>query len=276
MATIRNLNSFKFEKKIGYETGYKSLDDLINGIKEGTTIAIGSVPSMGKTKFMNSIISNMLVKYNLPILYVSLNSGAYNVVGNLSLSINKLSDDLIKIKDKVFKDSFNDFITKDYKLYVSDDCIFTSDLEELIKENRDIKVVVIDYVQLMKYNTFTNNQYDKNEVLNKVRILADRYNLVIFVLFQLSSDIDEREDKRPKLSDIITNREMENKLDIVMLLYRDDYYQYIPSESIDNNHVLEVTIAKNVYGLTGKIDLIYCKNTSSFMDYWQFKSDKFN
>lgn len=264
MATMNKVNSINIcdGSLSSYNVGYKQIDNIINGLKLGSVIAIGARPAMGKTTFLNNVIINLLEKYNLPTLYVNLSNNNELVTLQLSSIISQKSYKEVLNSDEEKDKSMEKLKLKKYNLYISDDCYCISELEQLIEENKDIKFLAIDYIQLMKsdkFNTFTD-QY--NDVLDRVKILAKKYQLVVFLTSPISRNVDYREDKRPLMSDFRQNGNLENNSDVIILLYRDSYYY-----RDKNNGILEVIVSKNRYGQVGTTYLEYNEYESKFIDY---------
>ncbi len=245
-----------------YDIGYKELDKVLGGLKSGSIITIGSRPAIGKSTFINNIIFKMLEQYNLPTLFVSLTEVKESFMLRFStilmdIPYNNLRDDMnlktessMKLKDKKFN------------LYVSDNCYKINDLEKLIEENKDIKVLVIDYIQLMGSDKECKSKTDEfNDVLNRLRIITNKYGLIVFILSQLSRSVERRIDNRPLLADLSSSGDLEYVSDTVILLYRDGYYNE------NNNNILEVIVSKNRSGACGLIHLDYNSNKTKLIDY---------
>lgn len=260
MATINKIDEINFDDSFSksYDLGYKNLDTLIGGLKEGNIITIGARPGMGKTTFIHNIIINLLEKYNLPTLYLSLETS--KEVTALKLTGVCTKQDLVKIwNNKDFTGtSMRDFISKKYNLYISDDCFNILELEQLLEENKNIKFIVIDYIQLMKNEKpYTSVTDLSNDILDRLRYLATKYKVIIFILSQLSRNVEYRENKRPLLVDLKNTGNLECNSDVVILLYRD----------YDNKNITEISVSKNRFGGVGMVYLEYDKEKSTFIEY---------
>lgn len=250
-----------FENK--YDLGYKNLDSLIGGLKEGSIVTIGARSGVGKTAFMHNILINLLEKYNLPTLYLSLEISKYLSKLRLANIISKES--FVRIKDD--KDLINKIMSgidkKDYNLFISDDCSNISELEQLLEENKDIKIVAIDYIQLMKSEKpFTSITDLSNDVLDRLRRLATTKKVIIFILSQLSRNVEYREGKRPLLVDFKNTGNLECNSDVVITMYRESYYN---SEIKDNK--VEITVSKNRLGSVGLTYFEFNKDSLVFNEY---------
>lgn len=266
MATITKLEKIEFKEymKCNYQIGYKQLDSYLNGIKEGTIITIGARPGMGKTTFLNNIIINLLEKYNLPTLYVSLEMN----VDSLALALATIGED--DNNRGIFCDESKEIKyvqklkQKNYNLYLSDDCYTISDLENLIEQNQELKFIAIDYIQLLRNEKEFTSALDKyNDTLERIKALAKKYNLVILLLSQLSRNVEYREYKKPRIIDLKQSGNLEDISDVVLFLYRDSYY-----DKETKNIATEIMIAKNKHGKVGaSIYLDYDFKKSTFIDY---------
>ena len=216
--------------------GFKDLDEIIE-IQNNDLIVIESRPAMGKTNFVINIMVNM--NKDIPVLMFSLEESR-ELITNKILNIKKISNDFTNIQnifvDDVPKPTVDEIILK-AKEY---------------KEEKDIKLVVIDYIQLIKeYGS------EKEKVVQKLKLLANEINVPIIVTSQLSRVVEERENCIPTLTDI--NKTLIEKSDKVLLIYRDECYNpdtYKP-------HIAEIIIAKND-GRTGIVQLLYMKKYNRF------------
>lgn len=263
MATINKIDEIEInDNEITYNLGYKQLDSILNGIKEGSIVTIGARPGMGKSTLIDNIVLNLLEQYNLPTLLVSLELNKENTILRLATTISEKSFFEVRKDDSLIKVCKDKFISKNYNLYISDDCRYIHDLEQLISENKDIKFLVIDYIQLMNSEKSFNSRTDSfNDVLDRLRVLANKHKLVIFLLSQISRSVEYREDKRPLLSDLSSSNNLEYVSDIVILLYRESYDNEI------KNHSIEIMVSKNRYGPVGGTYLEYDRDKSRFIDY---------
>lgn len=254
---MNKIDSIPLEKDslMTYHLGYKQLDSILDGIEEGSIVTIGARPAMGKSLFMNNIVLNLLESYNLPTLFINLETMKEHVMINLSTILSEKST--FEVEDKT------NLVDKNYNLYISDDCRYINDLETLMEQNPDIKFIVIDYIQLMdSEKEFSNHTDSVNDVLERLRNLANQYKVVIFLLSQISRSVEYRMDNRPILADLSGSSNLGYISDIVLLLYRDNYYN-----SKVKDTTTEIIISKNRYGAVGITHLDYDKEKSRFIDY---------
>ncbi len=263
MATINKVNKIQINtNEVTYDIGYKELDKCLNGLKSGSVITIGSRPAMGKSTFINNIVLNLLEKYNLPTLYVNLSEVKERCVLRFSTVLLEKTYNELQDNEDLKTECINGLIDKKYNLYISDDCYKINELEQLIEENKDIKFLVIDYIQLMNSDIEFKSKTDEfNDVLNRLRVLANKYGLIVVLLSQISRSVEHRFDNRPLLADLSSSGNLEYISDVVILLYRDGYYNE------KNNTITEVIVSKNRYGACGMIYLDYNKNKTKLIDY---------
>lgn len=256
MATINKVSEIQINtNEVTYDLGYKELDKILNGLQSGSIITIGGRPAMGKSTFINNIILNLLEKYNLPTLYVNLSEIKERWMLRLSTIIFEKSYNELQTSEDLKMECIKCLMDKKYNLYISDDCYKINELEQLIEENKNIKFLVIDYIQLIRSDKEFNSKTDEfNDVLNRLRLLANKYGLIIFLLSQISRSVERRIDNRPLLADLSSSGNLEYISDTVILLYRDGYYNE------KNNNIIEVIISKNRYGACGIICLDYDSN----------------
>lgn len=227
--------------KNGILTGFYELDNLINGLNKSELIVIASRPAMGKSNLLLNIALNVAVNGKIPV-----------ALFNLELSKEQCTERMIAQKslvniNKIKTNNVNDDEAKQVKttiIELADAPIYIDDtpsisIQELkeksfkLKEEKNIGLVLIDYLQLI------NDGKDEN-ICTSLKNLAIELDVSVIITSQLTTKIDKREDKRPKLSDV--NSVVEEESDVVMFLY-----------SEDNNR--EIIVAKNRYGNIGTIKL---------------------
>lgn len=263
MATITRVSEIQVNtNEVTYDLGYKELDKVLGGLTASNIITIGCRPAMGKSTFINNVVLNLLEKYNLPTLYVNLSEVKERCIFRIATPLFEKSYDELRDNEDLKTECINRLIDKKYNLYISDDCYKIDELELLIEENRDIKFLVIDYIQLMGSNREFNSKTDEfNDVLNRLRLLSNKYGLIIFLLSQISRSVERRLDNRPLMADLSSSGNIEYISDVVILLYRDSYYNR------SGNTIMEVIVSKNKNGSCWTVCLDYDKNKTKLIDY---------
>ena len=233
------------EENIVFSTGFRDLDNCIKNVKTGSLITIGGRPAMGKTELTLSIV-NHLIKNNKKVtyfnLYMSENYFINRLVANkTNLPIKDIFEKQIElssiISDLDFYENNNLEIINEYNLTIDK-------LEQKIKNS---EIVVIDYIQLIKSD---NPEIDIIQELKRITI---EKNIIIIVLSQISRKVEGRNNKYPLLADLKTFDSLEELSDVVLMIYRDDYYNRDSSVM----PYAQIIIQKNLYGEREYINLNY-------------------
>jgi replicative DNA helicase len=258
----------------GTHTGFLSLNQLTDGWQPGDLIVIGARPSMGKTAFALNSALNACKKANVKVTFFSIEMTEEAIIDRLIATEGKIN--LMKLRNinKHFTDSEHDRYQEAVGRLESLDI----DIRE--KENtvpamravvrRNIKaapdkkhVVMIDYLTLIKATESKPNRHTEvEEIVLELKQMAKDFNVPVIVLSQLSRLLEQRKDKRPMLSDLRESGAIEQAADMVMFLYRDDYYD---PES-EHKGITELLIAKNRNGKTGTLMMRFFKETNTFTE----------
>lgn len=257
------------QNKTLFETGFEDLDSVL-GIQEkkGALITIGARPAMGKTTFMLSILENLLLK-NKKCLYFSLEMSKEQLVKRVLFQMAEVS---------FVKSKLNNFVAKDWEkladamnnlskwdLCVDDSLAAdTKEIELAIKElNPD--VVFIDYLQLLEGKRKQDRFTQIEEIMKNLKRIAKEYGIVIFIASQLSRAPESRCDKRPLLSDLRESGAIENISDVVIFLYRPEYYNFMEDDDeLRKKGEAEVIVAKNKFGTCGIIHTTFRASIPKF------------
>ncbi len=259
----------------GLKVGFWDLDRLTTGFYPGDFVIVGARPSMGKTSLALDFVVNVAQKLvrdekEGSIAIFSLEMGAIQLVRRMASMISGVSANVLR-QDKPITD-------RQYKL-LADACdelyglpIYVDDASDVtplemrgkcrrLKAEHGLTMVVIDYLQLMKGGRRTENRVQEiSEIARACKSMAKELGVPVIALSQLSRAVENREDKRPQLSDIRESGSIEAEADLVMLLYRESYYkakeEHRPEvENYDDVQSAEVIIAKHRNGPTGKVIL---------------------
>ena len=256
------------QNKRFFKTGFEDLDCIL-GIQEkkGALITIGARPAMGKTTFMLSIMENILLK-NKRCLYFSLEMSKEQVITRLLFQIAEISFIKSKMNNMNEKDweklsaAMNNLLMWDLK--IDDNSILkTEEIETAIKEQQP-DVVFIDYLQLMDGKRKQDRCIQIEEIIKDLKRIAKENGVVIIIASQLSRAVENRYDKCPLLSDLRDSGSIENLSDVVIFLYRDEYYNFREDDDIHPKGETEVIIAKNKFGACGYIYLTFKSNIPKF------------
>ena len=255
----------------GITTGFKDLNKKINGLQRTDLILIAARPAMGKTAFSLNLVQNAALKGDASVAVFSLEMSKEQLVQRMLSS--QSSVELKKIKTGTLND--NDWpriidamaVLSDAKIHIDDSPgIKISELRSKcrkLKIEKGLDLVLIDYLQLMEgEGNNESRQQEISKISRSLKILAKELNCPVVALSQLSRAPEQRADHRPMLSDLRESGAIEQDADIVMFLYRDEYY-HADSES---KNIGEVIIAKNRHGETGSVELVWLGEVQRFGD----------
>lgn len=270
--------------------GFKKFDDFTGGLEPGSLITIGGRTAMGKTALAISIVKNVTLGSN-PVLYVNLETTDKQFMDKF-LS-NATGIELHKIRTCMLTDNdwkiFDDEIAKMNNLPLFVDSRATAKIDELCRDisktvqENGIKLVIIDYLQLLYTNVSapSDNRYgDLNYYTRRLKSLAKELNIPIILLSQLNRNAENEKREgyyghRPQLTDLRDSGTICDDSDMVIFLYRPDYYHiYEDEKGNDMRGKAELIVAKNRFGWSGDFLLECNLDTISFNDYEPFKMDK--
>lgn len=256
----------------GIPTGYTKLDDITSGFQNGELITIAGRPAMGKTSFALSIAKNVAVDYEIPTLFFSLEMNATTIVNRLISNVCEISTNKI-LNGQLMPDEW-DRLDKRTKL-LNNKPLFIDDTPGLniegisnrIKkcvENNGIKLVIIDYFQLIAtpYRLNRTRHDELAEIMHSLKIMARELDIPIIILSQLNRAVEDREygleGKRPILSDLRECGAIEEDSDIVLFVHRPEYYHiYQDDNGRDLHGLAQIIIAKHRMGYTSDVLLAF-------------------
>ena len=239
------------------KTGFKELDNIIK-LNKNELIVIASRPAMGKSTFIQNIISNVSIKENKSVLFYSLDANKESIIKkfiisnsmveykklNLCGSSKEKTELLEEDKDRI---AYSTNLLKNAKIYI-DDTPNISIMDiclrcKKMKLEKDIDLVVIDYLQLISNDKskLLSRAEEMSEILRELKVLAKTLDIPVIITSQLSSKCDKRENKRPMMSDFSDSKYgVYTYSDKVLFLYRDSYYN-----KENKSNITEIIIAKN-------------------------------
>ena len=255
----------------GIATGFTDLDYRTSGMQPSDLILLAARPSMGKTAFVLDLAQNMAIKNSYTTAIFSLEMSKEQLVNRL-LSMESRVDSQI-LRTGSLSDSDWDQVVESSgviaksKLIIDDTPgISITELRSKCRKYKlehDLKVVIIDYLQLMSGSgsrSGDNRQQEISEISRSLKALARELEVPVIALSQLSRACETRQDHRPMLSDLRESGAIEQDADVVMFLYRDDYY----NKDSEAKNVAEVIIAKQRNGPIGTVELVWLPNYSKF------------
>lgn len=261
------------EKYRGIPTGFKSLDNILSGLQPSDLVVLAARPSMGKTALALNMAQNV-AKRGHSVGLISLEMSKEQLVERMFCSL--LSVDSWKMRTgKLTDDDFSKIggvmdELNNMKIYI-DDSIGNSIAElkakaRRLKMEKGLDVLVIDYLQLMSSGGIggfqPNRVQEISEISRSLKALARDLSIPIIALSQLSRAVELRPSKIPQLSDLRESGAIEQDADVVLMMYREDYYE----EDSDRKGVTDVYIRKHRNGPIGHVELAFKKEQMKFMD----------
>ncbi len=257
------------EEVMGIPSGFKELDRKTLGFTPGQLIVVASRPAMGKSALALNILTNVALRAGKSAVYFSLEMSKEELLNRILASEAMVDSNKIrsgKLDDEDWISLTNVSGTLSESKIILDDSAGYSPLElrarcRKLKMEYDIGLIVIDYLQLMEAGRISaSRQQDISEISRSLKVLAREIGVPIIALSQLSRAPEQRIDHRPMLSDLRESGSIEQDADMVMFLYRDDYY----NPETEKKNIAEVILAKNRAGSTGTIELIWLGNYMKF------------
>lgn len=269
----------------GVASGINNLDALTSGFQPGDFIILAARPSMGKTALALNFALNAaatLKQSNQAVLVFSLEMPKDQLITRMISCQGNFDAHKLRNKFKLTNDDWRRISTTaealKQKTIIIDDSPGLRILElqtkvrKLVREY-DIKLVIIDYLQLLTSSSSSESrQQEVSNISRSLKVLARELNIPIICLSQLSRLVERREEKRPLMSDLRESGAIEQDADLIMFLYRDDYYKEKNAESEEvketqDNHIAEIIISKHRNGPTGKVLTVFIPKWGKFENY---------
>jgi replicative DNA helicase len=257
----------------GTPSGFRDLDRLTSGFQPGNLVIIAARPSMGKSALALCMASNVSVRYGMPVALFTLEMSKAEVTQRLMCAEGKVESQRLRT-GKLATDDWPRLTAACDKLakapiYVDDTGSITmmeirSKLRRLKSREPDLGLVIVDYLQLMTSGTTVENRVQEvSQISRSLKVLARDLDVPIIALSQLSRAVEQRHDKRPILSDLRESGAIEQDADVVMFVYRDEYYN---PEDTESAGIAEVILSKHRNGATGSEKLAFQKRYAKFAD----------
>ena len=264
----------------GVPSGFAELDLRTAGFHNSELIILAARPAMGKTAFALNIATNVATRSNIPVLLFSLEMSKEQLVNRILCSEAMVDSN----KLKTGKIEENDWVKivealgplSESEMYIDDTAgISITEIRakaRKLKLEKNIGLIVIDYLQLIQGSGNRRNgsrEQEISEISRSLKILAKELNIPVIALSQLSRAAEQRNDHRPMLSDLRESGSIEQDADIVMFLYRDDYY----NDESENKNIAEVILAKNRSGSIGTAELLWMSNYTKFANIERYREE---
>ena len=261
----------------GLATGFFDFDKLTAGLQPNQFIIIAARPAMGKTAFALNIATNASMNNDKAVAVFNLEMSAEQLANRILQSLGGINGSKMRTGRLEHNDwkKLNEAISRlsNANLYLDDTPGITigeirSKCRRLANSDKGLSLVVIDYLQLITgpLKTAGNRQQEVSEISRSLKTMALELGVPVIALAQLSRAVESREDKRPIMSDLRESGSIEQDADIVSFLYRDDYYNK-EARRDDNASITEFIIGKNRSGPTTTIELLFKKDTSTFVNF---------
>lgn len=264
------------EEITGLPTGYAALDKMTAGLQKEELIILAARPAVGKTAFALNIAQNVGTKTDRSVAIFSLEMGAESLVNRMLCAEGSIEASHLRT-GQLSEEEWRNLIVamgslSNANIYIDDTPgIKISEIRarcrKLAQEKGNLGLILIDYLQLIEGTGRENRQQEVSEISRQLKKLAKELKVPVIALSQLSRGVEQRQDKRPVLSDIRESGSIEQDADIVAFLYRDDYYRSDDDdepEEQQNNNVIEVIIEKNRSGARGTVELLFIKEYNKF------------
>ncbi|KLU68754.1 MAG: hypothetical protein RHS_5401 [Robinsoniella sp. RHS] len=253
----------------GIPTGFIDLDYKTSGFQPSDLILIAARPSMGKTAFVLNVAQNMAFKENKTVAIFSLEMSKEQLVNRLLSLESKVDSQSIRtgnLSDEDWSKLIEGagIIGKSHLIIDDTPGISINDLRSKCRKyklEQDLGIIIIDYLQLMTGSKKTDSrQQEISDISRSLKEVARELHVPVVALSQLSRAVEQRPEHRPMLSDLRESGAIEQDADVVMFLYRDDYY----NKDTDRPNIAEVIIAKQRNGPIGTIELVWLPNYTKF------------
>lgn len=256
------------EQYLGLKSGFSRLDMLTAGLNKSDLILIAARPGMGKTSFALNIATNVAKRYNRDVAIFSLEMSNEQLVSRVLSSETRIKSEKMRI-GKLSPDEWiqlaqgADILSKT-NIYLDDSAgITVAEMKAKLRRLKNLGLIVIDYLQLMSSGKANENRVQEiSQMTRNLKIMAKELNVPVVLLSQLSRAAEQRQGHKPMLSDLRDSGSIEQDADIVMFLYREDYYD----EETEDKGLAQCIVAKNRHGSTGEVDIRWIGEYTRFED----------
>lgn len=257
---------------VGVSSGFHDLDRLTGGFRPGQFIIIAARPAMGKTSLALNIASHVAVDLNKKVAIFTMEMAADEVIMRMFSSASEVNmESMLKgygmNEEKLIRIMQASEVLSTKQIFIDESGTNTpldirAKTRRLAAELGGLDLILIDYLQLMTLpREKDNRQQEISEISRALKILAKDMKIPVVALSQLNRAAETREDKRPKLADLRESGAIEQDADLVMFIYRDEYYY---PDKTEKPGIAEIIISKNRHGSTGNVDLGFDKEFTLF------------
>jgi len=268
----------------GVATGWYDFDKLTTGLHPNELIIIAARPAMGKTAFALNLATHVAMTQEKSVALFNLEMSAEQLAMRILASLGQIDGFKLRTGSLMNQDwkRINEAASQlaNTNLVMDDTPGITigeirAKCRRLASSEKGLSLIIIDYLQLISggKNYGANRQQEVSDISRSLKTLAMELGVPVIALSQLSRGVESREDKRPLMSDLRESGSIEQDADIVAFLYRDDYYNK-EARTDDNNSISELIIGKHRNGPTATIELLFKKNTSTFLNLRKDKKEE--
>lgn len=266
---IQELNA-RGEDMIGIPTGFTDMDKMLGGLNKSDLLIVAARPGMGKTSLLLNLVFNAGLKHSKRIAMFNLEMSGEQLVQRMISAQTRIDSQRLR-RGQLREEEWPIFYEAVGRL--SETRIFIDDTPSItpmqlrtkcrrLYAEHGLDLVIIDYLQLMQSERSTNNRVQEiSEISRALKGLARELDVPVIAAAQLSRAVESRQDKRPQLSDLRDSGSIEQDSDIVMFIYRDDYYN---PETTERPNIAEISVAKHRHGPTGTVDLYWHAQLATF------------
>ncbi len=253
----------------GLATGFRDLDKKLAGLQPANLVIIAARPAMGKSALTMNIATNVALQQK-PVALFSLEMSKEEIVQRILSSVGRV--DSMKLRSGQLGPLWQrvvDAASRMYQapIYIDDSPVVTvTDIRakcRRLKRKSGLALVIVDYLQLMQGSARENRQQEIAEISRNLKNLARELDVPVIGLSQLNRSLEAREDKRPRLSDLRESGSLEQDADVVMFIYRHEYYH---PEDQENKGLAEIIVAKHRSGSTGTVRMTFLPEFTRFAD----------
>jgi replicative DNA helicase len=257
-------------KLTGLDTGFHELNRRTGGLRGGELIIVGARPAMGKSSFVLNIAEHVAIETKKTVALFNLEMSKSDMVTRILCSEALVDSHKLQTGD-LTPDDWERIggvidVVANSPFYLDDTAtIKVSEIRakcRRLKQSKDLALVVIDYLQLMSDSNAESRQHEISKISRSLKILAKELNVPVIALSQLARSSESGTDKRPMLSHLRESGSIEQDADMVMFLYRDEYY----NPDTEEKDIAECIIAKNRRGETGKFKLGWQGKYTKFLN----------
>ncbi len=262
-AHLHELNTNK-EASQGTSTGFSGLDKVLAGMSKSDLVLVGARPGMGKTSFCLNIATNVAAQTGKAVCIFSLEMSAEQLVNRI-ISSEAMVDSYKLRTGELNDEDWENVAAAAAKLakcnILIDDTagITVTGMKAKLRRVKDLGLVVIDYLQLMQGDKHTDNRVQEvGDISRGMKLLAKELMVPVICCSQLNRGVEGRSDKRPMMSDLRESGTIEQDADVIMLLFRDEYYKINESDTPNmdaESNIVEVIVAKNRHGSTATVKM---------------------